>query len=43
VRSWQEYVDFLCYTQKKMIRKPVKSILFASTYNKVGVDRDEEG
>ena len=42
VRSWGEYVDFICYTRKKPIRKPVKSILFASTYNRVAEDDDEE-
>ena len=43
VRSWEEYVDFICYTRKKAIRKPSKSILFASTYNRVAEEDDEEG
>ena len=41
-RCWDEYIDFMCYIRKNPIRKPSKSILFASTYNRVAEEDDEE-
>ena len=42
VRSWQEYLDFMNYTRSNVIKKPVKSILYGSSYNRVAEDSDEE-
>jgi len=43
IRSWEEYLDFMSYVRSNPLRKPEKSILFASSYNKVAEDEDEEG
>ena len=43
IRSWEEYLDFMNYTRSNIIKKPVKSILYGSNYNKVAEDSDEEG
>ena len=42
IRSWEEYLDFMNYVRFNPLRKPEKSILFASSYNKVAEDKDEE-
>lgn len=42
IRSWQEYLDFMNYVRSNPLRKPEKSILLRSTYNKVAEDEDED-
>lgn len=41
VRSWEEYSDMIAATRFNNIKKPKKSILYATTYNKVAEDDDE--
>ena len=43
VRSWEEYVAFICASRKMTIKRPTKSILTGTTYNRVAEDDDDEG
>ena len=42
VRSWEEYVVFMSASRKMTIKRPTKSILTGTTYNKVA-ENDDEG
>ena len=41
VRSWEEYIAFISASRKMTIKRPTKSILTGTTYNKVAEDEDE--
>ena len=41
VRSWEEYVGFISASRKMTIKRPTKSILTGTSYNKVAEDDDE--
>ena len=42
VRSWEEYTAFITASRKMTIKRPTKSILTGTSYNKVAED-DYEG
>ena len=42
VRSWEEYTTFISGSRKMTIKRPTKSILTGTTYNKVA-EEDEDG
>jgi hypothetical protein len=41
IRSWEEYANFISASRKLIIKRPSKSVLIGTKYNKVAEDEDE--